>query len=54
MKTARWQPRSPASELQLFIRIKHPSLDPTEISHTLDAAPEEAIEYLHDRRTSIA
>jgi hypothetical protein len=43
MKAARAKPTASSSELQLFIRIKHPSLAPAEISKMLDMEPEEAV-----------
>jgi hypothetical protein len=43
MKAARAKPAARSSDLQLFIRIKHPSLAPAEISNLLDMEPEEAV-----------
>jgi hypothetical protein len=43
MKAARAKSVAHSSDLQLFIRIKHPSLAPAEISRTLDIEPEEAV-----------
>lgn len=43
MKPSRSQQPQPAEELQIFIRIKHPSLDPTEITRNLDMQPEQTI-----------
>lgn len=43
MRARRAKPVEHPSELQLFLRIKHPSLDPAEISQTLDIDPAQAI-----------
>jgi hypothetical protein len=43
MKAARAQLAASSPDLQLFIRIKHPSLAPAEISRMLDMEPEETI-----------
>jgi hypothetical protein len=43
MKATRAKSIEHPTELQLFLRIKHPSLDPAEITRTLDIEPERAI-----------
>jgi hypothetical protein len=43
MKASRAKPAARSAELQLFIRIKHPSLAPAEISRVLNMEPEEAV-----------
>lgn len=43
MKPARSNPQTETVDWELFLRIKHPSLDPADISAALDIEPEEAI-----------
>jgi hypothetical protein len=43
MKPARSNPQTEIVDWELFLRIKHPSLDPADISAALDIAPEESI-----------
>ena len=43
MKASHARPLERSSELQLFMRIKHPSLDPATISATLGVEPEQTI-----------
>jgi len=43
MKATRAKPVDHPTELQLFLRIKHPSLDPAEITQALEIEPERAI-----------
>jgi len=43
MKPARSNPQTEAVDWELFLRIKHPSLDPDDISAALDIHPEESI-----------
>lgn len=43
MKASRAQPLERSSGVQLFLRIKHPSLDPAAISEALGVQPEQAI-----------
>lgn len=43
MKASRAKPVERSSDLQLFLRIRHPSLDPAEISRILDTEPEDAV-----------
>lgn len=43
MKQARSTPQTETADWELFLRIKHPSLDPAEISAALDIQAEESI-----------
>lgn len=43
MKASRAKPLERPSELQLFLRIKHPSLDPAVITRALGMEPEQSI-----------
>jgi len=43
MKATRAKPVDRPSEMQLFLRIKHPSMDPATISQALGIEPEQAI-----------
>jgi len=43
MKPSRSQQPEHAEELQFFIRIKHPSIDPAEITRLLDVEPEQTV-----------
>lgn len=43
MKPARSNPQPETVDWELFLRIKHPTLDPADISAALDIEPEESI-----------